>query len=83
MTWNYRIIHRDTLRQPYFAVHEVFYDEHGKIDGWTVIPIDLTGENKAEIVSTLKQMLADGKADVLIESELEKDLAKTKSLTDR
>jgi hypothetical protein len=72
MTWEYRIIHHDNEGHPYFAIHEVFYDNHGKITNWTADPIDVAGETQPELIATLKQMLRDAESEVLVESQLEK-----------
>lgn len=74
MTWNYRIIHHDSQKHPYFAVHEVFYNEHGDITNWTTEPINITGESRQEVIATIKQMLADTETEALAESQLEKTL---------
>lgn len=74
MTWNYRIIHHDTKEHPYFAIHEVFYDERGKITSWTTDPIDMTGESRREVIATIKQILADSKTETLLKSRLEKTI---------
>jgi hypothetical protein len=71
MTWNYRIIHHDKDKHPYFAVHEVFYDDDGKIMSWTTDPINITGENKPDLIKTLRQMLGDVESEILIESHLD------------
>ena len=34
-SWNYRVINRAGD----FAIHEVFYDESGKVKGWTETPV--------------------------------------------
>jgi hypothetical protein len=73
MTWNYRIIHHDQDENPYFAIHEVFYNEHGKVTSWTTNPIDVSGESQIGITKTLKQMLRDTtETEILLESRLEK-----------
>ena len=78
MTWNYRIIKHDTEKRNYFAIHEVFYDNKGKITSWTENPIDIVGESKAYIKSVLKQMVVDIETPTLKESELLESLkAKT------
>lgn len=35
MSWNYRVV----LRDAEFAIHEVFYEEDGSINGMTVDPV--------------------------------------------
>lgn len=71
-TWNYRIIKHDKSEPAYFAIHEVYYDEKGKIQGWTADPIEIAGDSKQEVLETLKHMIDDAKQSVLKESELEK-----------
>ena len=35
MSWNYRIIkHED-----YYGLHEVYYDDEGEVDAWTLEPL--------------------------------------------
>lgn len=70
MTWNYRIIKRDLRRPSYFAVHEVFYNDKGKITNWTSDAIDLTGKNPRDITKTVHMILEDIKTPVLVETEL-------------
>ena len=73
MIWSYRIIHHDEDQHPYFAIHEVFYDKHGKVTGWTVDPINVSGESQLEVTKTLKQMLEDTmETQILLESQLNK-----------
>lgn len=68
MNWNYRIIKH---QQPaFFAVHEVFYDDNGKVAGWTADPIDITGETKTELLTSLKQITSDIKQSILEETKL-------------
>jgi len=76
MTWNYRIIKHDTAKSIYFAVHEVFYDDSGKITNWTKELIDITGDSKNDIADILKQMTLDIKTTVLKESKLSKKPSK-------
>lgn len=72
MKWDYRIIEHDQNGQSYFAVHEVYYDEKGKIQSWTADPIEVAGDSKQEVLKTLKHMIEDTKQPELKESELEK-----------
>jgi hypothetical protein len=70
MTWNYRIIKHDAAKHNYFAIHEVFYDDKGKITNWTERPIDIIGESKTDIKRTLKQMTLDIETPILSETDL-------------
>jgi len=38
MTWNYRVV--QTLDGS-LGIHEVYYDKHGKINGWSEGPISI------------------------------------------
>lgn len=46
MTWNYRVIQKTVEFQgedyQVHAIHEVYYDTDGNIDGWTLNPIELS-----------------------------------------
>jgi len=56
MTWNYRIMrrkHPDDKTVDY-GVYEVFYDEKGKIEGWTEEMICPTGETLKELIDDFK-----------------------------
>lgn len=33
--WNYRIVESEESGEPIFSLHEVYYGEDGKVDGWT------------------------------------------------
>lgn len=35
MSWNYRIIHHDTDAEPWYGLHEVYYDGDGSVMAWT------------------------------------------------
>ncbi|MBI2009336.1 hypothetical protein HYS84_02900 [Candidatus Saccharibacteria bacterium] len=76
MHWNYRIIEHDKSKPAYFAVHEVYYDEKGNIEGWTEDPINVVGDNKTEVTMIIQHISADTKRPILKESELEKNLSK-------
>ena len=55
MSWNYRVVHRrvtlpGTLGvMDEFAVHEVYYDEHGQPNGVTENPTYLAAESLEEL----------------------------------
>lgn len=78
MTWNYRIIKRDLKESSYFAVHEVFYDDKGKITSWTADPIDLTAESPKEIKRMLQQIVDDVNTPALVETKLLAKVRKSK-----
>ncbi len=72
MSWNYRVIKHDEEddENVYYGLHEVYYDEHQIINGWTEEAL-IVGDTKKEIKTVLKMMLVDVKRhEVLIYSEL-------------
>lgn len=70
MTWNYRIIRHHTKHDDYYAVHEAYY-ENDKIWATTENPIAPKGDNKDDVIKTLRMMLNDvTKAPVLDEKDL-------------
>jgi len=74
MTWNYRIIKHGTKKHTYFAIHEVFYDDKGKITNWAERPIDIIGESEIDIKRILKQMTLDIETPILNEIDLLKTI---------
>ncbi len=52
-SWNYRII-----RHPdYVALHEVYYDEDGRVSGWTEDPAQFVGDSPRDLINTLERAL--------------------------
>lgn len=78
MTWNHRLIKHDLKQPAYLAVHEVFYDDTGRISSWTQDPIDLTEGNRTEIMRLLTQITNDIKTPILSEAKLIKRLESSK-----
>ncbi len=60
MTWNHRVIRRThpQWKRPYFAVHEVFYDEDDVPYLVTQEPVDVGGESLDEVRQSLEMMAA-------------------------
>ncbi|NBW13718.1 MAG: hypothetical protein EBR82_37535 [Caulobacteraceae bacterium] len=75
MTWNYRIIHMDIKSpdKPWYELHEVYYNEKGKIENYTASPVEISGDNRCDIMSQLLMMANDAhRHPVLKESKLPK-----------
>ena len=57
MSWNYRVVRR---RAPngdiYYGLHEVYYDQHGKIELWCETP-DETADTLAGLADSLRLQL--------------------------
>ncbi len=68
MTWNNRIVRHRDKAEDYYEIHEVYYDENGKIDGVTEESIKPYGDTVEELIEHLEQLLKDAvrsKEDVL------------------
>jgi hypothetical protein len=57
MTWNNRI----TKDKDGYAIREVFYDEQGKVEGWTEEALTGYFETKEDLIADLKLKLKDAK----------------------
>jgi len=53
MSWNIRIM-RHKRPEVWYALHEVFYDDEGRVTGWTQEPTDVSGETVEEIYHYIK-----------------------------
>ena len=57
MSWNYRVVrHTAPNGEAYYGLHEVYYDQHGKIELWCETPTD-TGETLEDLISSLRLQL--------------------------
>jgi hypothetical protein len=54
-TWNYRVLKRTDQKsgEVIYAIHEVYYDEHGKPEGCTEENVAPMGESLAELQDDL------------------------------
>lgn len=68
MTWNNRVIHRNIDGVDMYTIHEVFYDENGKMMACTVEPAEAYGETISELLRTLS-MYIDACAKPIVEWE--------------
>ena len=70
MSWNYRLIQHAT----HIALHEVYYDDEGRVTGWTANAASFVAdmdEGANAIIGSLEMALSDAlRHPVLIESEL-------------
>lgn len=60
-TWNNRIFKHKGKDYEYYMIHEVYYDENGKLDGWTEDAISPRGDTVEELIEHLEQLLKDAK----------------------
>lgn len=42
MSWNYRVMCRTYESGKEYGIHEVYYDEDGKVASWTENPVSIT-----------------------------------------
>jgi hypothetical protein len=69
-TWNHRVIvYDDNWSDLQCCIHEVFYDEKGKIVSWTADAVGVSGNNKKELLQTLKHMKAALNKPFLVEKK--------------
>lgn len=47
--WDYRIMRRVENGEPVFGIHEVFYDDDGRVERWTESPVAPDGEGAASL----------------------------------
>ncbi len=58
MSWNYRIMKREISENEFeFGIYEVYYNENGKINGWTEESIVPVVDNKEGLKSEVVEML--------------------------
>ncbi len=71
MTWNHRVIRKMVMEGqqeiPIFQIYEVYYNEDGEIDGWTMEPDCPMGETLEELKNDIQYNLKALDAPVLEE----------------
>jgi hypothetical protein len=68
MTWNHRVFKDDS---GCFTIREVYYNDKGKSDSFTIEPISPFGENIGELRWELEQMMKALKRPVLTKADFE------------
>ena len=57
MTWNHRVIRRKyETGEEYFAIHEVYYDDNGKPNGVTALPIAIFEDSVEDLAITIERV---------------------------
>ena len=51
VSWNYRALKRTINGETVYAIHEVYYDDEGKPNGWTAEPSWPQGETAEELAA--------------------------------
>jgi hypothetical protein len=57
MKWGYRLLKTKDGDDDFYQIHEVYYNDKGEVDGWTVKGAMVGGHSKTEIKWVLEQML--------------------------
>ena len=57
MTWNYRVCHRPTVPGGGYSIHEVYYDDEGRISMYSKNPITPFGDLPEELEMDMGQMI--------------------------
>jgi len=69
--WNYRVMQQPERPDDpddkgiWLAIHEVFYDDDGEVDGWTKDAVTVGGNSKEELLKVLENMTAAAEKPVL------------------
>lgn len=74
MNWNYRIIFQGGS----YNIHEVYYDNDGKIEGWTENAVGISGETIKELKSDFKYYSSALKKPVLVNDKKKKRMTEMK-----
>lgn len=65
MRWGYRLLKTKDGDDDFYQIHEVYYNEKGKVDGWTVKGATVGGSDIAEVKWVLIEMLSCLERDVI------------------
>lgn len=65
MGWNYRVVETESSGGREFSIHEVYYDDNGKIKGYAKNPVRVRGESVESIIWSLEKMLEGARKKVL------------------
>jgi len=72
MSWNHRVLWvEDDSGGGIYRIHEVYYAEDGRIEGWTAGPVEPLGESLSELREEIRYFLTALRRPVLEEVEEE------------
>lgn len=73
MSWNYRLMkHKEPdPEDTWYAVHEVFYTDEGKIWAWTENPITFVADSKEEALRVLDMIKKDVENQEVLDADME------------
>jgi len=67
--WNHRVVKTKDGEDDWYAIHEVFYDKDGNVDGMTKQPVSVGGNTIEELKWTLTKMLESLEYNIIDETE--------------
>ncbi|WP_295430965.1 hypothetical protein [uncultured Thiodictyon sp.] len=72
-SWNIRVLRKAgaDADEVSYQIHEVFYDEDGSIQSWTLAPVTVYGETLAELREEIRHFLHACRRPVLEEREVD------------
>lgn len=68
-TWNHRVIVNREGSEDHYQIHEVHYDDEGKIEAWTENAVRVGEDSKDELRMTLHRMLRALSKPILMEKD--------------
>jgi hypothetical protein len=68
--WNHRVVLFDDHGEPFYEIHEVYYNDNNEIAGMTKYAVGVSGETVEDIKQTLERMMSACNKEVIIESEI-------------
>ena len=74
--WNYRVMKRNFNQEKQFAIYEVYYDDNGNPNAWSMEPMYICGETLEELMEDFKHYSSAFDKPVLDYNELEKEFKK-------
>jgi len=70
--WNYRVIRKDVdAENVQFCIHEVYYDDEGKIEAHTENSVEPYGETQSELREDIKYFMSAFKYPILKEKKID------------
>ena len=68
-TWNHRVVHRQMDGVDYYGIHEVYYDEGGRLKNMTVDPVDMGWFEAAADIAMEVNMMSRALSEPILEYE--------------
>lgn len=77
MSWNYRVCHRPSVPGGGHQIHEVYYDDRGRIKFYSNNPISAFGDDKDELYEDFANMWKAFDEDVIDLDRLDRKLLRS------